>query len=54
MGYYAAMKPFIPAKLPIESIDCSLPELITALGEANRALAAYDALITYSPNSQTA
>ena len=50
MGYYAAMKPFIPAKLPIESIDCSLPELIAALGEANRALAAYDALIMYSPN----
>ena len=45
------MKPYIPDKLPIESIQYASPALITAMGKANRALAHYDALLEQSPSS---
>lgn len=33
------MQPHIPQMLPLEKLDLSAPDLIAALGEANRALA---------------
>ncbi len=45
------MKPFIPDKLPIASIDYASPVLITAMGKANRALAHYNALLEQSPST---
>ena len=45
------MKPYIPDKLPIESLNYASPALINAMGKANRALASYDALLEQSPSS---
>jgi len=44
------MQPFIPESLPISALDRPSPEVIRASGEANRALARYDALVAHSPN----
>ncbi len=44
------MQPFIPEDLPIAAISQPSPEIIKASGEANRALARYDALVAHSPN----
>lgn len=45
------MQPHIPQMLPPEKLDLSAPDLIAALGEANRALARYDSLLEQSPVS---
>ncbi len=45
------MKPYIPDKLPIESIDYASPVLITAMSEANLELGRYDALLKHSPGA---
>jgi len=44
------MQPFIPETLPIAALDRPAAEVIKASGEANRALARYDALLAHSPN----
>lgn len=44
------MQPFIPENLPIAALGRPSPEVIKASGEANRALARYDALVAHSPN----
>ena len=44
------MQPFIPEDLPIEALGQLSPEIIKVSGEANRALARYDALVAHSPN----
>lgn len=44
------MQPFIPENLPIAALGRPSPEIIRAAGEANRALARYDALVAHSPN----
>ena len=44
------MQPFIPESLPIAALSRPTPEIIKASGEANRALARFDALVAHSPN----
>ena len=44
------MQPFIPESLPIVALSRPTPEIIKASGEANRALARFDALVAHSPN----
>jgi len=44
------MQPFIPESLPIAALSRPPPEIIKASGEANRALARFDALVAHSPN----
>jgi len=44
------MQPFIPEDLPRAVLSRPSPEIIKAAGEANRALARYDALVAHSPN----
>ncbi len=46
------MQPFIPDELPIQSINYADGGLVRLMGEANRALSRYDALVQHSRSPQ--